>query len=356
MNMPVKTKRHVHREKTVRQTALLLFVLLFGFWPFASHTPVVHAQLSEFAQTLRIDVQPRFPKPQDTVRIEIESFNTDLNSATITWQVDGRTVKQGVGLKEITVRIGNIGEQTIVTITANTLRGVLQETLVINPAAIDLLWEARGYTPPFYRGRARLAPDADIVVSAEPDMRTAAGRIIPKEELVYTWRRNGEVLGSLSGTGKSTVVLDGPRVYQESRIEVIAESLDGSVTGRGILRLLPEEPKLLFYEDRPLLGTLFNKAIGETFSVAEAEMSFAAHPFFFSAESPRDQALLYAWSINNEPVKNPDIDASILTVRPFGNGFSNLRAEVRHRDNIFQSAKHAFRLNFSGPTQRGSAL
>lgn len=339
------------------RTAVLLAVLFIGFfgflgfWLFVPDAPFARAQLSELTQTLRIDVQPRFPEPQDTVRIEIESFNTDLNSATITWQVNGRTVKQGVGLKELSVRLGDTGEETNVTITANTARGVLRETVLITPAVIDLLWEARGYTPPFYRGKTRPAPDADIVVSAEPDIRDAAGRKIPNEKLVFTWRQNGTVLGKLSGTGKSAAVLKGPRIHQENRIEVIAASLDGSASGRGVLRLSPEEPKLLVYEDRPLLGTLFNKAIGESFSITEAETSFAAHPFFFSAQDPDDRALQYQWSINNEPSENPGADPSILTVRPFGSGSSNLRASVRHGENIFQSAEYAFRVNFNTPAR-----
>src|SRR5204862_2475166 len=134
-----------------------------------------------------------------------------FNRATITWQVDGKTVESGVGVRALSIRTGAVGASQTVTVlvrpsgTTDTLRA----TLTITPAEVDLLAESSSYTPEAYQGKALFTAGSQITITAIPNFVDGSGKQIPPEKLVYNWQRNFEGVSRASGYGKYTFGISG---------------------------------------------------------------------------------------------------------------------------------------------------
>ena len=48
---------------------------------------------------VNMDIVPRNPGPGDEIYVSLTSYTTDINSAKITWRVNGKTIDEGTGKK-----------------------------------------------------------------------------------------------------------------------------------------------------------------------------------------------------------------------------------------------------------------
>jgi hypothetical protein len=146
---------------------------------------------------------PTIPQPGQGVSVQISSYSSDLNKARITWTLDGRVLSSQTGATSLQFTAPQSGETSrlVITITKEG-GGTITKTIVINPAEVDLIYEADTYTHPFYKGKRLYTSESNVDFIAIPNF-VRNGRKIPSSELVYTWKINGNVRQDVSGYGRS---------------------------------------------------------------------------------------------------------------------------------------------------------
>ncbi|MDB5238235.1 MAG: seg [Candidatus Kaiserbacteria bacterium] len=332
------------------RNALLFALILFVAVPAYAQFSIPGAD-----SAVSISTAPAYPGPNASVTLTVQSALYDVGNGTITWTAGGRVIAQGVGATEAHIVTGPIGSATQVQVTVSGDNGTASRAITITPASIDLLWESDSYTPPFYRGRALSSAGSSVTVVAIPHL-VRSGSAIPPETLTYTWKKDGAVVSSASGRGKSTAVFDGPMLYGTSAISVTAASSDGTLAANGILRIPDTAPRLMLYEDTPLFGILYNKALVNTTYIPETEMSFTVVPFFGPTVSATDPRLEYAWTVNGTSVTPDPAKPYEITINAEkSTGIANIGLELTHSTNYFLDAQGSWGITFSNSAARGGS-
>lgn len=298
-----------------------------------------------FGDYVSIQKSPEHPGPHTDVRVRLESSSVNLTTATITWTIDGRVAVKDIGVTEHTIRTKALGSPTSVAITIVPLSGALiQRTLTIRPASVALIWEAISYTPPLYRGKKLNAFDGRVRLIALPEFASSRGGTIAPANLVYTWKKNGMVEAAASGYGKNTFIPAEAISFSrgESTFEVTVATPDGTTLASDSVIIRPFTPAVLLYENNPLLGIRYDRALSGTFTVTDEETVFAASPYFFSIKERSSPSLNYTWSVNGQIVFLETSDKSLLRVRGEGKtGTSQIELVVQKINALFQEARVA---------------
>lgn len=290
----------------------VLFSLLF-----LAGAAFAHAQSAPGG--LALSMTPEYPAPGDTVHLSAASSQIDLERSGIAWYVNGTLTAEGAGKTGIDLTVGPLGSQIDIAAIAQAPDGTTASGgAFIRPAEVDLLWEADSYVPPFFRGRALPSPGTSIRAQAVARIAGPDGALLPESGIVYTWRRNGSVVRSASGRGKSSAVLPAPGRFSADTIAVNASSADGAFEGAASARIPSFEPSLTLYEDHPLFGVLYNDALAASASRSDSEATFAAIPLFAAASSPTDPRLVYAWSVNGKDVPTDSASPAEITISASG--------------------------------------
>jgi len=312
----------------------------------------VSAQLTlpNLGTPLIFSLSPEFPTPNNSVTVTAQSFSTDLSSATISWYVNGSLLVRGVGRTSVDVATGDVGTETIVAASIATSENTtLFDQIAIRPTSVSLLWEANSYTPPFYKGRA--LPSAGTIVRAEARsvFTRPNGSSVPRDSLLYTWKKNGQVIAGSSGKGKWSMKTTAPALFGEDILSVTVESEDRTLQGNALVRIPSTEPVLTLYEDSPLLGVTYYRSLSKNISVESSETTFALVPFFTSAETLFDRTLLYTWKIDGVtiPTDSADPFRIILTAPEGVSGTASLDVIVEHISNFFQTGSNSWTFSVS---------
>ncbi|MEX0917395.1 MAG: hypothetical protein WDZ90_02650 [Candidatus Paceibacterota bacterium] len=298
-----------------------------------------------FGTGIEVTVSPSSPRPQEAVTLRVQGFSFDLNRAPIRWFVNGELRKSGVGEREFSTTAPSLGSSLRVEVLAENPNGdIVSASTVIQPSEITLLWEAETYTPPFYRGKALPSHSSTIKVTAFPNFGAGTN----PNTLIYTWRQDGVVLGSKSGTGKQTLILRGTRPFSDTSISVDVSNQSGSLSGRGFLTLSPKNPEIILYEEHPTLGVLLERALQGEFELPRSETTLVAYPYFFSGDVRSNPSLEYKWSLNGSETNTDASDASSITLRHTGEGggTSSLRLTIQNAQEILQSAQRQLQISF----------
>lgn len=329
----------------------LLFVTLavcaFSFAAFP-----VHAQfgLIDTGNALSIQFSPVTPDPGDTVTVSVQSSLLDIRDSDILWEVGGKKVAEGRGAASASITAGALGEATTISVTVAPQDGTSATVeAVIIPTELDLLVDSDSYAPPFYRGAPRPSAGTTLRLQTFPRFKRG-GVMIPAEQLIYTWRRNGEVLGNISGRGRAAAVIPVEHLFGTDSISVEARSADDRLAHVSSVSVTAQEPALELYEDHPLYGVLYHRALPNAASLAGSEVTFAAIPYFAQARNIYDPALQFAWRVNSTDIpanlKNPG-ELTINAENSSGIAFVELG--VTHVTNFFLDAKGAWNVTFSSP-------
>jgi len=218
---------------------------------------------------------------------------------------------------------------------------------MIKPVSVDLIWESDGFVPPFYKGKALFSHQNKITVTALPHILSANGVEIGAKNLIYTWKKNGSVIGNVSGFGRNTYSFVSPLISRPVEIGVDVTTVDSSGSGYALLKLAPTEPTILFYKKDPIFGVEFQRALSNAVGLSTSkELIVVGIPLFFSpATSGGD--LLYKWSINGSPINNsPEQSTQVFRQKEGTSGTSRISLSIEHTKKILQSAESSFDLMF----------
>lgn len=311
-------------------------------------TAVVHAQALDFATSATLVPTPAQPAPFQEVSLEMKSALIDLDRADIEWSVDGTPAANGVGLTRVKIHAGELGSTRTITASATGLDGAsIRGMIAIKPVMVDIAWEAESYAPANYRGRRFPSSGTYIRAEATAYFQREDGTIIPKGDLIYTWKRNGAILGTVSGAGKYAIRIPTPTFLGESMLTVEVSSRDGSFSGNALVRIPAVEPYVVLYQDDPLRGILYSNAVYKRASFSEDEITFAAIPFFSSVTKLTDPNLTFSWKINGKGAPTDPKDPSRLTIsRGSRDTQARLGVQVAHKTTLFQEGEGSWLIEF----------
>ena len=303
---------------------------------------------------IEVEMYPQNPGPNQTVIVSIKSYGTDLNSGKITWKINGKIEKSGLGIKNFEFRTGDMGVLTTLDITAETLQGeVVKKTIRIRPSSVDIMWQSYGFTPPFYKGKSMFSHQNKIMFIAIPHITGSGGVEVSAKNLIYTWKQNGSVIEYASGYGFNTYTLISPIISRPLNVEV--EVVDPNNGGVGYAKIIatPESPSVVLYKKDPLYGIEFQKAFGEKVELKDSrEITMVAMPFFFGTLDSNDSGLSYMWSINNILINDGvNMGTRIFRQQEGTSGTSRISLSIENSDEILQTASFGFNLMFDDTNQ-----
>lgn len=265
---------------------------------------------------LTLIVSPEYPRPYQSVTIAPRSTLLDLSASTVRVSVNNSNVYEGSGTRGVTVRAGALGERTTVVVTVTDPAGnVYTKTQVLRPAEVSLVLEAASTAHPFYQGGGLVASEGQVRLVALADLRTEPGTRLSNANLVYTWRLGNRILTDSSGIGRSTLIATAPVRYRNADISVTVTSPDSSLVGEARTIVSATDPAARIYRNDPLLGTNFDIALSDRFSMPDTESTFRAVGYFFAAPPS------FAWTVN-KATNGTDKD---ITVRATGSGQGTAR-------------------------------
>lgn len=331
------------------------FVIALALGIFATvsvaNPSVVHAQfgLGNLDASVLIKLSPTYPEANAPVRLTAVSSVLDLSQSTLTWDADGKTIAQGVGAIDADITTKGIGEATAVGLNVIAPDGTLASAEVrIIPSRIDLFFSSDSYVPPFYRGRALPSAGSHLILETKSYFFLPDGTRLPEKNLVYTWKKNGQVMGQYSGKGRSSITIPAPVLYAHDTISVTVASADGLLANQASLAIPVIDPPVVLYEDHPLFGVRFGQALGASASIPESEMTFLAVPYFAPVRSINDPALEYAWRVNGAPISPNAKTPSSLTIDASGSsGEATISLDITHATNYFLDANGSWNVAFS---------
>jgi len=330
-------------------TLVLAFLFIAGIAVLPGYS---NAQ-SQDDNRVSMRVVPEAPEPFQKVTMTLISFSVDLDRASISWSLNGKKALSGVGEKEFSFLAGGVGEAKRVDITIRTpVSETITKNYTIIPGEIPLLWEAiESYTPPFYKGKALPSSEASIRVVAIPKMKNGGVEVKP-ENLIYEWKRNNKSVSGSSGYGRNTFVFKAGYPLTNEKIEVFAETVDGRSVAKNQIIITIGEPLLYFYENRPLEGVYYERAIPERVILDTGEIAAVAEPYFFSALGRMKKDLLFSWLLNEKEIPGSENDQGSVVLRaPSGvEGIAELVAIVAHKTKVLQEKDARVLIQF-GTTQ-----
>lgn len=336
-----------------KATLIIFLVILFVFW-----TNSVSAQLEQLSNQfdmrvkdsdISLDMEPLFPRANERVLLKIESFATNLNTANISWYLNGKQVKSGKGLKQIYIQTESQGSVSNVNIKIDLIDGyTIEKNISIKPSSVDILWEADTYSPPFFKGKRQFSHQSIVKLVAIPHI-LVNGSEVSASKLLYKWSKDDEILGDRNGYGRNILKIATSLISRNMVIGVEVEDPETGFSAYNQVNLSPTEPFVLFYRKDPLYGIEYQKAIESSLKLTGQEIELVAIPYFFNTEE-NNTRIKYTWNINGEDIEDGENKASRI-FRKVGDvfGTSNVSIKVENLDKILQYSQKNINVDFQKP-------
>lgn len=329
------------------KSVFLLFVLpVFIFAFFVLNINSVYAQI--VSTDVALTLIPEHPAPGDSVTATITSYVVSLDKAFISWNLDGREISNGIGKKSVIFNIDDSDNENNLSVRIDTFDGKsIQKNLVINGSNVDMLWEAvDSFVPPFYRGKALVAPEGTFKVVAIPNINSTYGKINPNN-MSYKWEQDGDIRQNASGWGKSSLIFQNNYLEKINEISVIVTDISGRLKSEGKTTLQTFEPRILFYKKSLTSGIDLSKTINDNYTVSKEGETLVAMPYFFSPKNIENPLLSFTWYLGDEKIKTPSIKNEI-NIRPEAgkSGSSKIKLQISNTKTLFQEAEKEVLVNF----------
>ncbi len=208
-------------------------------------------------------------------------------------------------------------------------------------SSVNIVWYANdSYVPNFYKGKALRSEYTSTTLTAIPQINYQ-GTLIQNSELNFTWKVNGKTLQN-SGLGKNQITIKNSLTSNSPEVSIVVTSTRTGLSAQSSLQLPEYESRVLLYENDPLLGILYNKALLSTFSVQNKEVTLKAIPYYFTKD-----ALGYTWKINGNTFSSTALEDGItLRKDDASSGSSQLSIFVKSLKNILQKETSNLTITF----------
>lgn len=333
-------------KKIINIKTLRVFITLIVF--SISFVGTVQAQSS--ASTQIFIVPNSNLRAGDVFSVGLTSSDINLSRSEIEWYINGKLGLEGIGKEGFTSFTGPVGTTLVVKAVITSPNGtIIRKTVAVRPQEIDFLWRANTHTPAFYKGRSLATSGSYVSITAMPNVADPDGKSLAPSKLTYNWSQNSINLGSASGVGKQTIVLENPQTKnQPLQVKVVVTDSQGLLRIEETVVIPFSKPKILFYEHLPLNGVAYQNAIFEKTLLAN-EMVLHAEPYYFSSDDFVSGNLSYKWKINGNRVTeiNKEKPNELVLRKSDEDGEARLELEVLNNNlpfRIFQEAVQRLRV------------
>ena len=234
---------------------------------------------------------------------------------------------------------GNLGTKTTLRVLITTDNGVqLEKGFSFRAADVDILWEALNYTPLAYKGKALPVSGSLIKITAIPYFSESSSR------LIYEWQIDYKNFPDISGMGKNSFVFKSADIYNTNKIGLTVSNYDRSVVAQKSVAIEIGAPKVIFYEESPLEGVKYNKALTGDVQMEQDEIIIEAEPYFFSLSDLGK--ISYEWMMNSEKII-PEEFPNVLSLRKGEtSGRSLIELKASNPSNVLQYADTRLGINY----------
>jgi hypothetical protein len=299
---------------------------------------------STFAQNVGgLDVSissiPTDPLPGQRVQLQLISYSTNLNEASITWRAGGQIIDSGIGKKTLAITAPQIGETML--ISANVKAVGFEEAnteYLIRPGSVELLWEAYdSYTPPFYKGKAMPSINSTIRVAAIPTFNA------PKT-ISYVWSKNDTALPSSSGVNKSWITFKNHELNPVETIKVLVQNTFFS--GSDTVTITPKNPSVIAYQKRDGFIEYANGALKDI-TTTQPGIILRFEPYYFSIPRSINQDLGFSMRAGEMEIAGESQINEIRLSRPEEGGNVSFKVLVHTIAYTLQNANKMFSIQFN---------
>ncbi|MDE1975528.1 MAG: hypothetical protein KGI49_03410 [Patescibacteria group bacterium] len=308
---------------------------------------------------LDLSVSSDNPAPGQLVTITANSYASDIYSAVLTWASAGKVIAHGAGVTSIQIKAPALGKQTVINVAAVMANGQTFNNIVtIKSGYVDMIMEPDGYVPPFFMGKVPVSYQNGVKIIAVPHIADSSGKEYDPSTLIYQWKFNDNVMQSDSGYGKQSMTFQGAIVPRTATIMVTVSTRDGSAQAQGIVSVPQSAPTTVVYQNDPLYGPMFNRALGSAAYIGtNRELSVIAIPYGFNGFSMggSNGDITISWLINN--ISHPELDGNdtaTLRAPSQGSGSSDIQLTVSNTKEFLQQASAEFSAIFSASATTSS--
>lgn len=326
---------------------IYIFIILIAFLSIIG-VSFAQESVSNTVSSIDLSFFPTYPSPGDSVILNVSSDLMDLDSSKISWYING-VLRKETSSKSITIKTNAGGEKTNIRVVIETSDGIIKEVSTeITPAGVDFIIEPMSYTMPFYKGKPFLIGEGVVKIVAIPDIIIEGVRIQTKD-LTFKWSKDDSVLGLNSGKGKNYVVINSAIPVRDININLQVLDDNGVILAEKSKTIILNSPKILFYENNPLYGILYNKAINDSYFLGtREELKITAKPFSFSFSKDTSEEASFLWYVNDNYVapvgKNNEITLRQTVTGQKGVVFVSL--DLNNINKINQYTSGGFNLEF----------
>lgn len=293
--------------------------------------------LEGIKEKVSIDVSEPESGPGQPFTITATSYSTNLDKANISWYINKELVISKTGQTSYEFFTPKIGESLLIDLIIKTTGGnTIERNFSYSPAFVDLVYEAKTYTPPFYKGKAVYTKQSLAKIHALPKI-IEDGITKEDKDLIYTWEVNGSVQKNQSGYGKKTFDFNGGSLSKDAQISVSVLSPTSDQVATGSVFLAPHEQEILLVQEHPLYGMY--KTLDTAITTSLNDIIIHAIPLFFSTTIKESPTLKYSWALNGMELGN-DNDSSIIGLQtpPGEDGTANVSVRVENELRLLQGA------------------
>ncbi len=211
---------------------------------------------------------------------------------------------------------------------------------------VDLITEPLTYIPPFYKGKPDFSHQSTVKIVAMPEIYMN-GRKLNKDNLYFKWKKNDVVAESASGFGKNYFLASNDILLADADVALDVLDSDFDRVASGFISLQSNEPEVLFYEDSPLYGILFNAAIVDNYEMgSREELGVIAIPFSFGFRIAQDANATYDWTMNQNPVIGQKNKIFFRQETANKNGRTNIGVEIKNKNFVMQRREWDFNVHY----------
>lgn len=247
------------------------------------------------ALDINMEFDPENPRPNQQVTASLVSYTINLNNQDISWFVNRQLIKREAGLTSFTFNSGAAGSTTTVEAQIIADGQTISKVATLQPSAVDILWEANTYVPPFYKGKKLPTRQADITLTAMPQFQNPTTDTI--RTAVYYWNRNFQPQATSSGYAKQSYTFENNPINPTETVEVTVKNRSETEIATQTQDITFEDPFVVFYEKKD--SRIFDhKGSLAGFQVTEGNFNLLAIPYFFAFDKLTD--LQFNWKAGDQ--------------------------------------------------------
>lgn len=326
----------------------MIGVVFLGFFYLAENVfaeTTAPKKINQYDSDFSIEMIPEEPLPGQFVSAKLISYQFDIDRSQIEWILDGKTINKGLGKKTAEFVLPSLGKEAILTVNIITPNNAsISKVKKFSGSDLDFLWQAETSVPAGYKGKALAEKKSFVKIVAMPSLYVNSTPV-SRSNLIYEWTLDYKNMPNDSGANKNTFLLKLDNVG-DYVVGLKVSSLDRKSSAQKFLHLSAggSLAETVLYNDDPMEGPFYEKALGYNFAMKGKNINIRAEPYYFNKQKGETA---YFWNMNGRPIKAGRKPNTISLVSGEGSGSARINFKTeKDTANYLQSAESEVQITF----------